>query len=106
MVMTRLGGASTEAEEFEKIYNLEVVEIPTNKPSKRLDHTDFIFMNESDKWKAVVNNIVEINGQKRPILVGTTSIDKSEILSSMLKRKGVKHNIFVVKKANKLSCLF
>ena len=87
------GTASTEAEEFEKIYNLEVVEIPTNKPSKRLDHTDFIFMNESDKWKAVVNKIVEINGQKRPILVGTTSIDKSEILSSMLKRKGVKHNI-------------
>ena len=91
------GTASTEAEEFEKIYNLEVVEIPTNKPSKRLDHTDFIFMNESDKWKAVVNKIVEINGQKRPILVGTTSIDKSEILSSMLKRKGVKHNILNAK---------
>ena len=91
------GTASTEAEEFEKIYKLEVVEIPTNKPSQRIDHTDLIFMTETEKWKAIVNKISDVYKIGRPVLVGTTSIDKSELLSSMLKRKGVKHNILNAK---------
>ncbi|MCL0031008.1 preprotein translocase subunit SecA [Dehalococcoidia bacterium] len=91
------GTAVTEAEEFEKIYGLEVVEIPTNKPSQRRDRRDLIFMNEDSKWDAIVNKIKELNSESRPVLVGTTSIDKSEHLSSFLNRSGIKHNILNAK---------
>ena len=75
------GTAVTEAEEFQKIYKLDVIEIPTNKPSKRADLPDQIFMTENAKWNAVANKIEELNKNKVPVLVGTTTIEKSEFLS-------------------------
>jgi preprotein translocase subunit SecA len=83
------GTALTEAEEFLKIYRLDVVPIPTNVPMIRKDHADLIFQTEQAKWKAVVKEIEEMQKQGRPVLVGTTSVEKSERLSEMLRRKGV-----------------
>jgi preprotein translocase subunit SecA len=83
------GTALTEAEEFHKIYGLEVVVIPTHKPMVREDSPDLIYKNEKAKFKAVVNEIEQLHREGRPVLVGTVSIEKSEYLSDLLKRKGV-----------------
>jgi preprotein translocase subunit SecA len=87
------GTAVTEAEEFSKIYKLEVVVIPTNKPMVREDHTDVIYKNESGKFKAVARDVAELHKKGQPILVGTVSIEKSEYLSGLLKKNGVPHQI-------------
>ena len=87
------GTAMTEADEFWKIYKLEVIAIPTNKPLIRINHPDVIFRTEKEKWKASVEEIVEVNKEGRPILVGTTDVDKSIKLSEMLKRRGIKHEL-------------
>jgi preprotein translocase subunit SecA len=87
------GTAMTEADEFWKIYKLEVISIPTNKPLIRHNHPDVIFRTEKEKWKAVVDEIVEVNRAGRPLLIGTTDVDKSIKLSEMLKRRGIKHEL-------------
>ncbi len=92
------GTAVTEAEEFHKIYELEVVVIPTNKDMIRKDEGDRIYKDEESKFRAVVNEIVDVHKTGEPILIGTVSIEKSEKLSDMLKRKGVKHQVLNAKK--------
>jgi preprotein translocase subunit SecA len=87
------GTAMTEADEFWKIYKLEVIAIPTNKPLIRINSPDVIFRTEKEKWKAVVDEILEVTGTGRPVLVGTTDVDKSLKLSEMLKRRGIKHEL-------------
>jgi len=87
------GTAVTEAEEFHKIYSLEVVVIPTHKPMIREDHPDQIYPNEATKFKAVVREIEQLHKEERPVLIGTVSIEKSELLSSLLKRKGISHQV-------------
>ncbi len=91
------GTATTEAEEFYKIYKLEVVEIPTNKPMIRQDFTDQIFKDEDAKFKAVAKEIETLHKQGRPTLIGTVSIEKSEKLSELLKRRGIPHQILNAK---------
>ena len=91
------GTAATEAEEFWKIYKLEVVEIPTNKPMVRDDQPDLIYKNQDAKYRAVVEEIAELQRDGKPVLVGTTDIDKSELLSEMLRRKGVPHEVLNAK---------
>jgi len=91
------GTAETEAEEFHKIYKLEVVVIPTNRPMIRKDLSDVVYINERSKFNAVVAEIEELNAAGRPVLVGTTSIEKSEYLSSLLTRKGIAHNVLNAK---------
>ncbi|HEX4756198.1 MAG TPA: preprotein translocase subunit SecA, partial [Candidatus Dormibacteraeota bacterium] len=91
------GTALTESEEFDKIYKLEVVPIPTNMPMIRNDETDLIFKNEEAKFNAVVTEIAERNTVGQPILVGTTSIEKSERLSRMLEKKGIPHSVLNAK---------
>ncbi len=91
------GTAMTEAEEFLKIYNLDVVAVPPNRPTKRLNHPDNIYGTEKEKWDAVVAEIVDVHGTGRPVLVGTTSIELSEMLSNRLVRKGVPHNVLNAK---------
>ncbi|MBL8811242.1 MAG: preprotein translocase subunit SecA [Planctomycetaceae bacterium] len=91
------GTAMTEAEEFLKIYNLDVVAVPPNRPTKRLNHPDNIFGTEKEKWDAVVAEIVDVHATGRPVLVGTTSIELSEMLSNRLVRKGVPHNVLNAK---------
>ena len=91
------GTAMTEEAEFGKIYNLEVTRIPTNKQDIRIDCPDIIYKNERVKYNAVVNEIIEMHKIGRPVLVGTISIEKSELVSELLKQKGVKHNILNAK---------
>ena len=91
------GTAKTEEEEFNKIYNIDVVVIPTNRPMIREDDSDVIYKNEESKYKAVVDEIKEMNDAGRPVLVGTTSVEHSEMLSKMLNRKGVKHEVLNAK---------
>ncbi|MBX7148527.1 preprotein translocase subunit SecA [bacterium] len=91
------GTADTEAPEFAKIYNLEVVAIPTNRSNVREDLNDVIYKNMKAKFKAVVEDIKTLHDEGRPILVGTIAIEKSEILSDMLKRRGVPHNVLNAK---------
>lgn len=91
------GTAETEETEFRKIYGLEVVVIPTNLPMIRIDHPDVIYKTESGKFKAVVEDIVAVHQTKQPILVGTISIEKSEELSNMLKKRGVPHQVLNAK---------
>jgi len=91
------GTAATEAEEFQKIYKLEVLEIPTNKDSLRNDLPDQIYMTEEAKWKAVSDKIKELNSKGTPVLVGTTTIEKSEFLSKLLKSEGLKCNVLNAK---------
>ena len=91
------GTAMTEEEEFREIYKLDVVEIPTNKPVAREDLPDAIFKTEEGKFNAVINDIIECHEKGQPVLVGTISIEKSELLSSMLKRRGIKHNVLNAK---------
>jgi preprotein translocase subunit SecA len=92
------GTALTEAEEFHKIYKLEVVVIPTNRPMVREDAQDRIYVNEKSKFTAVVNEIVELHKKGQPVLIGTVSIETSEMLSDMLKKKGIKHRVLNAKK--------
>ena len=91
------GTAKTEEQEFQKIYNLSVVVIPTNKPMIRKDFPDVIYKTKLAKYKAAVNEIVECHKSGRPVLVGTTSIAQSEELSAMLQRRGVPHNVLNAK---------
>jgi preprotein translocase subunit SecA len=91
------GTAITEAEEFHKIYNLEVVVIPTNKPMIRAEYPDQIYKDEKTKFAAVTKEIKQFYDQKRPVLIGTTSIEKSEYLSDLLKRNGVSHQVLNAK---------
>ncbi|MGA2558056.1 MAG: preprotein translocase subunit SecA [Terracidiphilus sp.] len=91
------GTAETEAAEFEKIYKLEIVVVPTNKPMLRLENSDVVFRTEKEKYKAVADNIAELHEKKQPVLVGTTSIEKSERLSAILQRKGVRHVVLNAK---------
>ena len=85
------GTAMTEAEEFHKIYNLEVVAIPTHRDMIRVDNADLVYRDEKAKFNALIDEIVELQEAGRPVLVGTVSVEKSEILSTMLKRRGIKH---------------
>src|SRR4051794_27432219 len=85
------GTAMTEAEEFAKIYSLEVVSIPTHRPMIREDEADLVFRNEPGKFSALIDEVVEMTEAGRPVLVGTVSVEKSEVLSTMLKRRGIKH---------------
>ncbi len=91
------GTADTEAAEFRKIYNLDVVVIPTNEKMIRIDYPDVIYPTENDKFKAAVNEIEELHKIGRPVLVGTISIEKSERLSKMLKQRGIPHNVLNAK---------
>jgi preprotein translocase subunit SecA len=91
------GTAATEEEEFVKIYGLEVVVIPPNKPLRRTNYPDLVFKTEEEKFEAVVKEIEELYKIGRPVLVGTTSIEKSERLSKMLKKKGIPHNVLNAK---------
>ena len=91
------GTAKTEEQEFQKIYGLDVVVIPTNKPMVRIDYPDVILKTKRAKYKAAVNEIEECHKSGRPVLVGTTSIAQSEELSAMLKRRGIPHNVLNAK---------
>src|SRR5438477_5824336 len=91
------GTAVTEAEEFHKIYKLDVVPIPTHREMVRSDHPDVIYKSEKSKFDAVIDEIVEMNRQKRPVLVGTVSVEKSERLARMLEKRGIKHNVLNAK---------
>ena len=95
------GTAMTEEEEFGTIYELDIVEIPTNKPVQRIDHHDVVYKTEAGKLRAVVRQIEECHEKGQPVLVGTVSIEKSEELSDMLKRKGIKHNVLNAKNHEK-----
>ena len=91
------GTARTEESEFREIYNLDVITIPTNKPMARIDNNDIIYKNENAKFRAVVADIKESYEKGQPVLVGTVSIEKSEKLSSILKREGIKHEVLNAK---------
>ncbi|WP_352418319.1 preprotein translocase subunit SecA [Proteiniborus sp.] len=91
------GTAKTEEDEFREIYNVDVIEIPTNKPVIRNDYPDAVYKNEEFKFKAVVDEIKEKNSKGQPVLVGTISIERSEILSKMLKKEGIKHEVLNAK---------
>lgn len=91
------GTAMTEEAEFKEIYKLDVISIPTNKPVIRIDHNDQVFSSEKGKYSAIIDQIIECHEKGQPILVGTVSIEKSELLSAMLKRKGVKHEVLNAK---------
>ena len=91
------GTALTEAEEFMGIYDLDVIEIPTNKPVARIDHPDVVYKTEAGKFRAVIRQIKACHEKGQPVLVGTISIEKSEILSKMLKKEGVPHNVLNAK---------
>ncbi|MEK7354588.1 MAG: preprotein translocase subunit SecA, partial [Chloroflexota bacterium] len=95
------GTALTEAEEFHKIYKLEVVVIPTNKPMIRQDFSDRIYKDEPSKFKAVVNEVAELHKKGQPVLIGTVSIEKSEVLSELMKRKGIPHQVLNAKQHEK-----
>ena len=95
------GTADTEAEEFKKIYNLEVMVIPTHKKMIRMDHPDMIYRTEAEKYTAVVEDIKDCYQRGQPVLVGTTSIEKSEHLSRLLKREGIKHEVLNAKQHEK-----
>ncbi len=95
------GTAETERAEFEEIYKLDVVEIPTNKPLARQDLNDLIFTTEQAKFNAVIETIIECHQKGQPVLVGTISIEKSELLSKMLKKRGVPHNVLNAKQHDK-----
>jgi len=91
------GTAMTEAEEFHKIYELEVVAIPTHREMIRVDDADLVFRNEGGKFNALIDEIVEMQEAGRPVLVGTVTVEKSEVLATMLKRRGIKHEVLNAK---------
>ena len=91
------GTAATEAEEFEAIYRLDIIEIPTNKPVIRIDNPDVVYKNESGKNRAIIEQIVQCHEKGQPVLVGTVSIEKSEFISSLLKKRGIPHTVLNAK---------
>ena len=91
------GTALTEEEEFMSIYNLDIIEIPTNKPIARIDRPDVVYKNEAGKNRAIIRQIVECHAKGQPVLVGTVSIEKSEYLSKLLKKEGIAHNVLNAK---------
>ncbi len=91
------GTAMTEEPEFNEIYNLDIIAVPTNKPMIRKDYDDVVYQTEKAKFNAVIDQVIECHEKGQPVLVGTVSIDKSELLSSMLKRRGIKHNVLNAK---------
>ena len=91
------GTAMTEEAEFQEIYKLDVIEIPTNKPIARVDENDVVYKTEKAKFNAVIDNIIACHEKEQPVLVGTVTIEKSELLSGMLKRRGIKHNVLNAK---------
>ena len=95
------GTAMTEEEEFGTIYSLDIVEIPTNKPVQRVDHPDVVYKTEAGKFRAIVNQIEECHKKGQPVLVGTISIEKSEELSDLLRKRGIKHNVLNAKNHEK-----
>lgn len=95
------GTAQTEAEEFHKIYNLDVVVIPTHRPLTRTDHPDVVYKTTRAKYAAIVEDVIAVHKTGQPILIGTTSIDKNEIISDLLRRKGVPHQLLNAKNHEK-----
>ncbi|MFM7719142.1 MAG: preprotein translocase subunit SecA [Actinomycetota bacterium] len=95
------GTARTQLTEFQEVYGLDVVEIPTNRDMVRVDEQDLVFKNEDAKWRALVDDLVERNAKGQPCLVGTVSIEKSEVLSGYLSRRGVQHNVLNAKNHEK-----
>ena len=91
------GTAMTEEDEFKHIYALDVVEIPTNKPNIRNDYADCVYKTESAKFNAVIEQIAECHAKEQPVLVGTVSIEKSEVLSRLLSKRGIKHQVLNAK---------
>ena len=87
------GTADTESVEFKKIYNLDVVVMPPNRKMARLDHADVVYKTEREKFDAVINDIADCHGRGQPVLVGTVSVEKSEHLGKLLKKKGIKHSV-------------
>jgi len=104
-IYKKLGGmtgtADTEAEEFHKTYKLNVVTIPTNKPIQRVDHQDLVYKTEREKFTAVTNEILEAHEKGRPVLVGTTSVEKSNAIAKILKKKGIPHAVLNAKQHEK-----
>ncbi|MGB5770665.1 MAG: preprotein translocase subunit SecA [Crocosphaera sp.] len=94
------GTAKTEETELEKVYNLQVTIIPTNRPSQRYDYPDVVYKTEAAKWKAVAEEVEELHKMGRPILVGTTSVEKSEVISALLQQKKIPHNILNARPEN------
>ena len=95
------GTAMTEQEEFGTIYNLDIIEIPTNRPNQRSDHHDVVYKTEAGKFRAVISQIKECHEKGQPVLVGTASIEKNELLSKLLAREGIKHNLLNAKNHEK-----
>ena len=95
------GTAMTEQEEFGTIYNLDIVEIPTNKPNQRHDHHDVVYKTEAGKFRAVIEQVKECHAKGQPVLVGTVSIEKNELLSSLLSREGIPHSLLNAKNHEK-----
>ena len=91
------GTAETEAVEFSKIYNLDVVAIPTNRPVARIDEDDEVYLNEADKWQAIAKEVKEAHAKGQPVLIGTVSVEKSEVLSAILTRCGIPHEVLNAK---------
>jgi preprotein translocase subunit SecA len=104
LLYPKLGGmtgtAKTEETELEKVYNLQVTIIPTNRVRKRIDMSDVVYKNEMAKWKAVAEECAEMHNMGRPVLVGTTSVEKSELLSGLLKQKEIEHNLLNARPEN------
>ncbi len=94
------GTAKTEETELEKVYNLQVTIVPTNRPSQRYDYPDVVYKTEPAKWKAVAAEVEEMHQQGRPILVGTTSVEKSEVISALLQQSNIPHNILNARPEN------
>ena len=95
------GTAMTEQEEFATIYNLDIIEIPTNRPNQRIDHHDVVYKTEAGKFRAVIEQIKECHAKGQPVLVGTVSIEKNELLSGMLAKEGIAHNLLNAKNHEK-----
>lgn len=91
------GTALTEENEFREIYGLDVIEVPTNKPMIRIDRNDVVYKNTAGKYRAIINQIRECHEKGQPVLVGTVSVEKSEYLSSLLKKEGIQHNVLNAK---------
>lgn len=91
------GTAMTEEDEFREIYKLDVIAIPTNRPVQRIDHNDLIYRTEAAKYRAIIEQIIDCHEKGQPVLVGTISIEKSELLSAMLKKKGIPHEVLNAK---------
>ena len=91
------GTAATEAVEFNKIYHLDVVAIPTNRPVARIDENDEVYLNEQDKWEAICKEVQAAHAKGQPVIVGTVSVEKSELLSALLTKKGIRHEVLNAK---------